>query len=82
MFVGLHVEPEGKIGESIFPKSLVVLTDVGLTKIALKEVQKLRFQDEAVQKEIDKSLQRNVERIKPNSTFVELAVQVRAPMPK
>src|SRR5262249_21486902 len=70
VLVGLHVEPEGKIGERIFPKSLVVMGDAGLIKIPFKEVQSLRFADESIQKEIAKSLQRSVEKIKPNSTFV------------
>ncbi len=74
VLVGLHTEPEGKLEERIFPKSLIVMAEQGLVRIALKEIQKLRFPDATIQTEIDKSLQRSVERIKPNSTFVDLAV--------
>ena len=72
--VGLHIEPEGKIGERIFPKSLVVLTDQGFAKVPLRELQKLRIEDEAVRGEIVKALERNREQIRPRSTVVELAV--------
>ena len=70
--VGLHQEEEATTGEPIHPKSLIVLTDDGLRRCLLREIQSLNFLDEEVLKEIDKALQRNYQRIKPNSTFVEL----------
>jgi len=72
--VGLHTEQEATGGERVHSSYLVILGEGGLQKIAVREIQALRFQDDAVQKEIDKVLQRNFQRIKPNSTFVELAV--------
>jgi hypothetical protein len=72
--VGLHAEPEGTAGQPIERRFLVVLTSEGFQKVPLGELQKLRFQDEAVQTEIDKALQRNFQQIKPGSTFVELAL--------
>ncbi|HUG93385.1 MAG TPA: DUF4139 domain-containing protein [Planctomycetaceae bacterium] len=73
--VGLHIEPEGKIGERIFPKSLVILSDHGFTKVALKELQKLRVEDEAVRGEIAKALDRSRQQIRPRSTVIDLAVR-------
>ncbi len=75
--VGLHEEEEATEGEPIHPKSIIVLAVDGLRRCALREIQSLRFLDEEVQKEIDKALQRNYQRIKPNSTFVELVLSTQ-----
>ncbi len=72
--VGLHQEEEATAGEPIHPKSIIVLTDEGLRRCVLREIQSFKFLDEDVQTEIDKALQRNYQRIKPNSTFVELVL--------
>ncbi|MEQ8791098.1 MAG: hypothetical protein RIC55_32855 [Pirellulaceae bacterium] len=74
VLVGLHQESEATAGEPMESKSLVVLTDDGLRRCVLREVQSLKFLDEDVQAEIDKALRRNYQRIKPNSTFVELVL--------
>lgn len=73
--VGLHSEPEATDGEPIEPKFLVLLTEDGLMRIPLREVSRLKFLDDDVQKELDKALERNAQRIKPHSTFVTLAVE-------
>jgi hypothetical protein len=72
--VGLHQEEEATTGEPIHPKSIIVLGEDGLRRFVLREIQSFKFLDEDVQKEIDKALQRNYQRIKPNSTFVELVL--------
>jgi hypothetical protein len=72
--VGLHTEQEATGGEPVHRKHLVVLDERGLRKIAIREIQALRFQDKAVRTEIDRALQRNFQKIKPNSTFVDLAL--------
>ena len=72
--VGLHREAEATAGEPIHPKSIVVLADDGLRRCALRDIQAFEFLQEDVQNEIDKALQRNYQRIKPNSTFVELVI--------
>ena len=73
--VGLHSEPEGTGGDRIDPRFLVLLTGDGLTKIPMREVAHLRFHEEDLQKEITKALERNVQQIKPHSTFVTLSVE-------
>ena len=72
--VGLHEELEATSGEPVKVKSVIVLTDEGLQRCPIRDIQNLQFLDEDVQAEIDKALQRNFQRIKPNSTFVELTV--------
>ena len=72
--VGLHREEEATTGEPIHPKSVIVLAEDGLRKCVLREIQSFQFIDQDVQTEIDKVLQRNYQRIKPNSTFVELVL--------
>lgn len=72
--VGLHQDPEATPGEPMLVPSIIILTPDGLQRCALREIEHLKFLDEDVQSEIDKALQRNFQRIKPNSTFVELAV--------
>lgn len=75
--IGLHQEEEATPGEPIHPKSLIVLSDGGLRRCVLREIQSLQFLDDDVQQEIDKALQRNYQRIKPNSTFVELVLSAQ-----
>jgi hypothetical protein len=72
--VGLHQEEEATTGEPIHPKSIIVLAEDGLRRCVLREIQSIQFLDGEVQTEIDKALQRNYQRIKPNSTFVELVL--------
>ncbi len=70
--VGIHREEEGTAGKAIHPPSLVVLNENGLSRSPIREIQSFQFLDKDVQAEIEKGLQRNYQRIKPNSTFVDL----------
>ncbi|MDP6443100.1 MAG: DUF4139 domain-containing protein, partial [Pirellulaceae bacterium] len=76
--VGLHQEEEGTGGEPIHAKSVVVLTADGLKRCSLRDIECFQFLDADVQQEIDKALQRNYQRIKPNSTFVEMVLSAEA----
>ena len=76
--VGLHQEEEATTGEPIHPKSIIVLSEGGLRHCRLRDIQSFRFTDQDVQAEINKALQRNYQRIKPNSTFVELVLSTQA----
>lgn len=73
--MGLHAEPESNGGAAFQPKSIVILSNGGVKRIPLREIEAWVFTDDAVQTEINKSLQRNLQSIKPNSTFVELEVE-------
>jgi hypothetical protein len=72
--VGLHGDPEGKANERVCVKSLVVLSADGFVRVPLREITSWRFLEPAVKDEIDKVLKRNFQRIKPNSTFVDLTI--------
>ncbi len=77
--VGLHVDRESTGGQAFETRSLVVLTDAGIRRTSLRSLQKLDFLDDEVRLEIDKALRRNYEKIKPDSTFVELSLSAEGP---
>ena len=52
--VGLQSEPQGTSGEPIEARFVVVQTAAGLQKVALRELEQLRFNDDAVQNEIER----------------------------
>jgi hypothetical protein len=62
----------------ILSKSIVILTDKGIRRFPLNDtvdgVNTISFTDEAIQKEVDRALSHNLQKIKPNSTVVELEV--------
>lgn len=72
--VGIESEEEGTSGQKVVRKYFVILTSLGFQRCAFREVSSLQFEDETIQAEIEKSLQRNFQSIKPHSTFVELTV--------
>ncbi len=72
--MGLHQEEEGTAGSPIRPKSLIVLCEDGLRRAPLREIQSFQFLDAEVRTEIDKALQRNYQKIKPDSTFVDMVM--------
>lgn len=73
--VGLQQEDEVTSAGRISRMSLVVLTQDGLRRCQFGDIQNYQFLDQDVQVEIDKALQKNFQRIKPNSTFVELGLR-------
>ncbi|MCA9178431.1 MAG: DUF4139 domain-containing protein [Planctomycetales bacterium] len=76
---GVHSHRESNGGAAYEVQSLVVSGPEGLKSLPLAEVQTLRFLDATVQSELDKALQRHVQRIKPHSTFVELELSSDSP---
>ena len=70
--VGIHEQQIATGGEKVVEKSLVIMTENGLTRIEVRRIENLKFVDEAIQAEIDKALNRSLREIKPNSTFVDL----------
>jgi len=69
--VGLNSE---EFGEKTIKKFLVLNTDSGLQRIVFSEIKSIYFNDESVRIEIDKSMSRNRQQLKPNSTFVDLSL--------
>lgn len=70
---GLHSEENSYAGDPYTEKFLIVLTEKGLTRIPFNVISHLLFTDESVQSEINKALQRNFQKVKKNSTFVNLS---------
>ncbi len=54
---------------------LVVITEKGIQQVELDAVIALRFMDKLIQDEIDKALRASLRQIKPDSSFVELALR-------
>jgi hypothetical protein len=73
--VGLHAQEASSAGEAVTEHSMVVLTDKGLSRIPVAQIENLNFVDETIQAEIEKALSRRLRDIKPNSTFVDLQLK-------
>lgn len=73
--VGLNQEPEGTPGHPIKPHSAVIYTKTGIERFRLRDIENLEFEDDEVNSEIEKALQRNYQKIKPNSSFVDLELK-------
>ena len=54
---------------------LIVLTATGMTRIGWDAIQELTFTDEKIQEEVNSALARNLQNIKPDSTFIELELE-------
>lgn len=71
LVAGLNDEPE-IVGEmSIGRSSLILSVGGSFQKVEIQDIKEWSFDDEQVQIEIDKALQRSFQNIKPHSTFVE-----------
>jgi hypothetical protein len=77
--VGLHRDKEELHGKVIEHVSLVVLTSDGLARVAIRDVQRLKFLDDVVTRELDKMLVRSFSRLKPDSTLMELELTANEP---
>lgn len=70
ILVGLHEYTK----KTTMLTDYVVSTPCGLVNVNTQDVDKFEFLDESVNSEISKALQRNYQKIKPNSTFVSLVL--------
>ncbi len=73
--VGLNTEPDVNDGDSIDRRSLVVSSEDAFKTVQLKDIASIKFDDEQIQSEINKAMQRAYQKIKPESTFVTLNVK-------
>ena len=70
---------QAQAGDGSFARTyLVVATGEGLVQLPLEQVSSLRFSEPAIQAEFAELLQRKRQAIKPDSTFIELAVRGRS----
>jgi len=76
--LGLHTESEATHGSPASVKYVAVLTDTGVAKLAIREVSRLFFEDEAVRQELTKALRRQAEALHPDSTQIRLSLSADA----
>lgn len=72
--IGTQSQQVGGSGEPFTEIHLVILAKGGMHRIALNDVMELKFTDQGIQAEINKALSRQIQEIKPNSTFVDLVL--------
>lgn len=66
---------ESKFDNSVIKTDYIVLnTDVGVKKVVLSLITNLEFTEESVRSEINKALKNSFQKIKPDSTFLDLAL--------
>lgn len=65
------VEINGAVAEKSF---IVVLTELGVRKLSFDHMLNVQFEEESVRTEIDKALKNNFQKIKPDSTLLELSL--------
>ena len=75
--VGVQDRQVGGAGESVTEQNLVILSDQGLQQFSLQQIENIYFQDATIRSEIEKSLNRRLREIKPNSTFIELELSAK-----
>jgi hypothetical protein len=77
VLVGMDSETAVTIdNKSVVNRYVVVMTDQSIQRIRVDgEIKTIQFTDKAVQAEITKALQRNYQKIKPHSTFVDLSLR-------
>lgn len=74
--IGVDDETDKTVnGVSTVPYLVFLLPEVGIKRTKLSEIETLRFLNEDVKAEIDKALQSNYQKIKPESTFVTLSLR-------
>ena len=59
----------------VHTRHLVINTADGFERIAWDAIKRLRHTDEKIQEEVDAALARNLQNIKPDSTFIELELE-------
>lgn len=77
--VGIHEQQNATSGERIIEQQFVILTEQGIAKFPVRQIENLKFVDPAIQAEINKALNRKLREIKPNSTFVDLVLGTDEP---
>ncbi len=70
--LGLQYHQTATTGEPISEQFLILSTETGLNRFALRQIENFFFVEESIRTEISKSLSRSLQEIKSNSTFVEL----------
>ena len=72
--LGLDTESSFVNGEEVQKDFLVAMKEGAVRRFILSDVNDIRFEDESVRTEIDKALKANFQKIKPDSTLLDLCL--------
>jgi len=72
--LGLDTESSFVNGEEVQKDFLVAMKDGAVRRFPLSDVNDIRFEDESVRTEIDKALKANFQKIKPDSTLLDICL--------
>jgi hypothetical protein len=72
--LGMDVETTVKDGDEVYKDYLVAMRNGAVRRFPLSDVNDVRFEDESVRTEIDKALKANFQKIKPDSTLLDLSL--------
>jgi hypothetical protein len=72
--LGVEVEVAERSGSVIERSHIVVLTNEGVRKLPFEYMGNVSFTEESVQLEVEKALKNNFQRIKPDSTLLDLSL--------
>jgi len=73
--LGLDSETKVCDGNEVYTDYVVVMKDGSVYRYPLNNVQNIEFKDEAVRTEIEKALKTNFQKIKPDSTLLDLTLE-------
>ena len=75
ILVGVDKKASAVGNQIIHDRFLIVLAETGLRRIGWDAIKELTFTDEKIQEEVNSALARNLQNIKPDSTFIELELE-------
>ncbi len=73
--VGLHNEARGGEGDDWQESFVAILTDQGLLRLPLAQIEGLSILDEALQKELTRALRQRIEGLRPSSKTMRFALE-------
>jgi len=72
--LGVEVETADRNGSVLERSFVVVLTESGIRKMPFEYMKSVQFEEESVRTEITKALKNNFQKIKPDSTLLDLSL--------
>ena len=73
--MGVHNQEYISDGEKVSEYYIILMDESScICRFPLDEVQSIKFLEEAIQSEVNKALQKNLQAVKPNSKFVDLTL--------
>lgn len=73
--MGVHNQEYISDGEKVSEYYIILMDETSsICRFPLDEIQSIKFLEEAIQSEVNKALQKNLQAVKPNSKFVDLTL--------